>query len=380
MRVVFLTHNYPRHAHDVAGAFLATLARALTARGTSIVVVAPSDEGRGGEADDGGVRVRRVRYASAAAETIAYRGAMMAALTTVEGVRALAGLWRALRRAAGEELRAGADLVHAHWWVPAGLAVPRGVPYVLTSHGTDAAMLTRSALARAAARPVYRRARVVTAVSSEMAGWIQHATGRHIPAHHVHPMPAEPAGREWTVGGGGAVVVARLTAQKRVDLAVRAIGVLATLGARLPLTVVGDGPERGNLQALARELDVADRIEFRGAVSPHDIPRVLATADLMYFPAVGEGFGLAAAEAMMSGVPVIACWDGGGVLDIVPEAGAGRRSLPTPDALADATLDLLADDRRHDAARALGDAWRTRLAPETVAAACEAWYREALDA
>ena len=105
---------------------------------------------------------------------------------------------------------------------------------------------------------------------------------------------------------------------------------------------------------------------------------MLATADLMYFPAEGEGFGLAAAEALMSGVPVIACWDGGGVLDVVPERGAGRRTLPAPDALADATLDILSDDGRLKEAREAGGFWRRRLAPDTVAEVCEGWYREAL--
>ena len=70
------------------------------------------------------MRIRRVRYASARGETLAYRGTMAAALRAPGGWRALAGLWRALRRAAREEMAAGADLIHAHWWVPAGLAAP----------------------------------------------------------------------------------------------------------------------------------------------------------------------------------------------------------------------------------------------------------------
>ena len=46
----------------------------------------------------------------------------------------------------------------------------------------------------------------------------------------------------------------------------------------------------------------------------------------MLFPARDEGFGLTAAEALMAaGVPVVACTDGGGVLDVVPSSGAGRR-------------------------------------------------------
>jgi glycosyltransferase involved in cell wall biosynthesis len=211
-----------------------------------------------------------------------------------------------------------------------------------------------------------------------MALWIQRATGRLLPPGHIQPMPADTARYSWGEGGAGAIVVARLTAQKRVDLAIRAVGVLATLGARLPLTIVGDGPERPALEQLVAELGLKADIHFAGALPTTEIPAILRRADLMYFPAVGEGFGLAAAEALMSGVPVIACWDGGGVLDIVPETGAGRRVIPSADALADATLDLLADDQRVYRAREAGQAWRNRLRPDSVAGIVEGWYREAL--
>ena len=63
MRVVFLTHNYPRWAGDVSGAFLATLAGGLVRRGIAVRVIAPSDEGRGGEDELDGSPVRRVRNA-----------------------------------------------------------------------------------------------------------------------------------------------------------------------------------------------------------------------------------------------------------------------------------------------------------------------------
>jgi hypothetical protein len=71
VRVVFLTHNFPRWPGDLSGSFLGTLAAALVRRGIAVSVVAPSDEGQGGEDEIGGVRVRRVRYASARGETLA---------------------------------------------------------------------------------------------------------------------------------------------------------------------------------------------------------------------------------------------------------------------------------------------------------------------
>jgi glycosyltransferase involved in cell wall biosynthesis len=378
VRVVFLTHNFPRWPGDLAGAFLGTLATALVARGVDVTVVAPSDEGKGGEDEIGGVRVRRVRYASARLETVAYRGTMVAALRAPGGWRALTGLWRALRRAAKEEASGGADLIHAHWWVPAGLAAPHSVPMVLTVHGTDGAILRKSRVARRLARPVFRRAALVTAVSRELAGWVQNATGRHIAAAHVQPMPVDSSDWPWTTGGGGAVVIARLTAQKRIHLAIDTTAFLASCGHDLPLTIVGDGPERGALERQVERLGIGSFVRFAGAVPPQDVIGFLSRADVMLAPAAGEGFGLAAAEALMAGVPVVACWDGGGLLDVVPESGAGRLTLPSAEALSDATLDLLQDGDRLSVAKLVGESWRARLSPESVAEQCEGWYREVL--
>jgi glycosyltransferase involved in cell wall biosynthesis len=378
VRVVFLTHNYPRWAGDVSGAFLATLAGALARRGVSVRVVAPSDQGRGGEDELAGIPVRRVRYASAGAETLAYRGTMQAALRAPSGIGALAGLWRALRRAAREEAAAGADLFHAHWWVPGGLALPKGVPSVLTVHGTDAALLRRSRIARTLARPVFQRASVVTAVSRELAGWVQAGAGRFVDPAHVQPMPVDSTNHPWSTGGGGAVVIARLTPQKRVALAIETVAFLASCGHDLPLTIVGNGPERGALERLADRLGVAAFVSFTGAVASAEVPSYLEQADLMIFPAQGEGFGLVAAEALMAGVPVVACWDGGGVLDVVPPTGAGRLTLPAPEAMGDAILGLLAEPDVRAMARLVGESWRARLNPDHVAEICEGWYREAL--
>ena len=378
MRVVFLTHNYPRWAGDVSGAFLATLAGGLARRGIDIRVIAPSDEGRGGEEQLEGIPVRRVRYASARAETLAYRGTMQAALRAPSGIRALAGLWRALRRAAGEEAEAGADLFHAHWWVPAGMAVPRGARNVLTVHGTDAALLRRSRIARTLARPVFQRATVVTAVSRELAGWVQAGAGRFVDPSHIQPMPVDSRNHPWSVGGGGAIVVSRLTPQKRVSLAIETVAFLASCGHEMPLTIVGDGPERTALERLVDKLGITSFVTFTGAVPSAEVPNYLARADLMIFPAQGEGFGLVAAEALMAGVPVVACWDGGGVLDVVPPNGAGRLTLPAPEAMGDAILGLLLEPDHRDMARLVGESWRARLAPDHVAEICESWYREAL--
>ena len=347
-------------------------------RGVEVVVVAPSDAGDVGPAQVDGIPVRRVRYAQPHNETLAYRGTMLDAVRMQGGMRALHGLWRAMRRATQAELAAGAQLVHAHWWVPGGLAAPTSAPLVLTVHGTDARLLQRSRLARMIARPLFRRARVVTTVSNPIATTIRESLGTFIEPERVQPMPVPLADERWTTGGSGLMVVSRLTPQKRVHLALEALACLRDLDVRLPLTVVGDGPERAALEQRAAALDLSTQVTFAGGLTRTRVLDLLCRADLMLFPAEGEGFGLVAAEALMRGVPVVSCWDGGGVLDVVPEHGAGRLVIPSGEAIADAALGLLRDPDTPELARRVGAEWRHRLSPARVAEVCEGWYREAL--
>ncbi|MEZ4378395.1 MAG: glycosyltransferase [Gemmatimonadales bacterium] len=380
MRVVFLTHNYPRGPGDVAGGFLHPLAVALRERGVDLRVVAPSDAGHGGRDTLDGIPVHRVRYAGAARETLAYRGTMAEAIRTPGGLSALAGLVRGFTRAAAEELSGGDGVIHAHWWFPAGLAAPKHLPTVVTCHGTDVRLLETNGIARFLGRRVLRRVDMVTTVSRHLAAVVTARTGREVPAHGIQGMPVAQVERSRSRGGDGIIAIGRLTAQKRFDLALRAVARLRARGETHPLTIVGDGPERASLEALAAELGITDITRFSGAVPTAEVPRWLERADLCLATSRAEGLGLSAAEALMQGVPVVACRDGGGLLDIVPDSGGGRLVPPEVDAIAAASRELLDDPGARDAAWALGREWAARLSPDAVAERCLTWYRQALDA
>ena len=376
MRVIFLTHNYPRFAGDLPGSFLHPLAMALRARGHDVRVVAPSDRGHGGRDALDGVPVRRVRYSSPEREVLAYTGRMQDEVRSAGGLMALRGLIKGLREGALEEADGanGDVLIHAHWWIPAGLAAPRGLPLLLTLHGTDGRLLQKSAAARWLARGLLRRADLVTTVSSHLAGIVETTTGREDVASHIQPMPIESVGRPWSSGGAGAVVVCRLTPQKRVHLALEAV---AQLAPPVPLTVIGDGPERVALEALAGTLGRPE-ITFTGLLPPDEVAKRLGTADVMLFPAVDEGLGLSAVEALMAGVPVVACHDGGGVVAAVQAYGGGVVTAPAPGALAEGIREA-AQPAVRVTAKAAGARWREELAPAKVAAKFEGWYREAMN-
>jgi glycosyltransferase involved in cell wall biosynthesis len=97
------------------------------------------------------------------------------------------------------------------------------------------------------------------------------------------------------------LAVSRLTTQKGVDVAVRA---LAELPADTMLVVLGEGPERGGLERLTRELGVERRVFLPGRVP--DVAAWLRRARVFVHPARWEGFGLGVLEAMLAGLPVVA--------------------------------------------------------------------------
>ncbi len=178
MRVVFLTHNYPRWPGDYSGAALAALARALLRRGVSVRVVTLGEDAAERTEQDG-IPIRRVRISSRLGQTIFDQDAFAARLRSSRRWGLLLRLWRRMRLAAEREVSAGADLVHAHWWLPSGLATPAGVPQVLTLQGTDADLIRSSRLARAC-RPASDR--------SDFCGYRRLAFGRRDSSESDRPL------------------------------------------------------------------------------------------------------------------------------------------------------------------------------------------------
>ncbi len=101
-----------------------------------------------------------------------------------------------------------------------------------------------------------------------------------------------------------ALFVSRLAREKNVDLLLRAVSVANDPS--IALAIVGDGPERADLEQLAVELRIADRVAFLGAVSRDELPDLYASADAFVFPSTTETQGLVLAEALAAGSNVIA--------------------------------------------------------------------------
>ena len=386
LRVLFLTHAFPRWPGDAAGSFILRLALALRRESIAVSVLTPHAANLPAREAVDGIPVVRFRYAPDALETLAYTGTMAEQVRDSWSARAAlgsffgAGFWRALR----EVRRLAPDVLHAHWWFPSGaigaaINALTSLPVVTTMHGSDVRLARSIKAARPALGWVLRSSRTSTTVSQWLSQEV-HALAPKGPSPLVAPMPAAtdlffPAD---VPRDGGILFVGRLNAQKGIELLLPAF---AAMRNSPTLDIVGAGPDEVSLRAMASSLGVAERVRWHGMLPQHELPAVYRRAAALVVPSRDEGLGLVAVEALLCETPVIA-FDSGGLRDIVKNGATGILVKDfTPATLAQSIDGLLGDPAR---AAALGKAGRhaalQHFAPEAVARNYARIYRGAIAA
>jgi glycosyltransferase involved in cell wall biosynthesis len=217
---------------------------------------------------------------------------------------------RALRRAGRSP-----DVIHAHVYsagLVALLAARGRYPVVLSEHHTD--FIEERVKGRDAriARYVFRHAELVCPVSERLMGCLKQfePAGRYevVPnVVDVEPfLEAAEHRAERSAGPPRLLVVAGLTRQKGLEYLLQALGELSSAGAAFTLDVLGEGPERGRLESLARERRLEALVQFHGARPRAEVASYMARSDVLVMPSVVETFGIAVVEALAVGLPVIA--------------------------------------------------------------------------
>jgi phosphatidylinositol alpha-1,6-mannosyltransferase len=248
-----------------------------------------------------------------------------------------------------------------------------GTPYMVWVHGNDLLGPARYRLLALALRRSLRAAQAVITNSSYTARIV---ASFGIPAARIRviapvvdtrrfrPATGLPALRDrYRIRDRKVLLtVCRLVERKGVDMTLEALARAVAVRPDILYLIVGEGPQRSELESLAWNLGLRDHVVFCGAVSDEELPLHyhLASAFVMpsrYIEKEGsvEGLGLVYLEAMASGVPVIA-GRSGGVPDIVRDDDTGLLVDPgSVTQLAAAILSLLTDDNLAErlAARAL---------------------------
>ena len=274
------------------------------------------------------------------------------------------------------------DVLHAHNVRVAGLARvgaqlarPRSRPPVLaTYHGVPLEEIDGAAR-------ILRHADAVVCVS---AGLLEQLAERGVPAERLSVIPngvpeaprLSPARRAeldaelgFEPGAPVAAVIGRLVPQKAHDRFFRAVALVKETLPQARFLVVGDGPLRAELEAMAAALGLSEQVRFTGIRD--DVPALIGRTDLVVFSSVWEGLSIVALEALAAGVPLVST-DVAGTRELLV-TGAGLVVPHDDAALAAAIAELLSDPSRR---REMGAAGRALHAERFSTARMSAAYRE----
>ena len=278
--------------------------------------------------------------------------------------------------------RGGFDAVECWQPLPLGLTAwllkrIYRVPVIIWSHGSDLLRVQRIPGGRAVLRWTLSQADRL--IANSMATQLQMERLGQDPARIrvIHP-PVEyerfhpgvdptPIRVRHAVGDAPVILtVARLVEKKGIDTVLRALPSILQAVPEVRYLIVGDGPLRLQMQALARELDVARHVLFVGAVehSSPDLPRYYSACDVYVMPSRTlpghgevESFGISYLEAGACGKPVVA-GRGGGVEEAVEDGVTGLLVDPLDvNEIAQAIVKVLEDE---ELARRLGESGRER--------------------
>ena len=360
MHVLLIPSWYATPDNPVAGSFFREQALALQRAGHRVGVIAP--------------RVRSIRELPSAlvgaAQGIQHRDDCGLATYDLQGAQLLPGLRRANDLAwisAGRRLfgryvaRQGTpDIIHSHAMFTAGIigaeiARSSGIPLVITEHSTvyqrrpipafqieeaQAALRTAAALLVVSPQLAEQMQRVLGDAAND-AQWVPNVVDREFLESELRP--------ERAVGPFRFLNVAFLHEKKAHADLLAAFAERFAGDADCQLRIGGDGPERERLRSLAGALGIAEQVVWLGPLSREAVGDEMRAADVFVLPSRLETFGVVVAEALASGLPVIATRSGG------PECIVGERDGLLVDvgdvsALGDAMVRLRASIATYDAA------------------------------
>ena len=292
--------------------------------------------------------------------------------------------------------QAGLDVFHVHYAMPHAVSaflakaiLGQGWPKIITTlHGTDITLVGNDRSLFPMTRFALEQSDGITCVSRYLQAKTREVfeTTRPISVipNFVDTQQFTPEARPHLrehLAPHGERILAHLSNFRPPKRAPDVVRVFAQVRAALPakLLLIGDGPDRPVALQLAQSLGVARDVFFLG--KQDDVESLLAIADLFLLPSEEEAFGLAALEAMSSGVPVIGTAIGG-----IPEVvGDGEAGLLFPvgdvEGMGRAAVALLEDEDRMARARAAARARAVTLFDERlIVPQYEAYYRAVLEA
>lgn len=260
------------------------------------------------------------------------------------------------------------DLLHVHYAIPHASAAllakqilaedNKDIPVLTTLHGTDITLVGREASYEPVVSWSINNSDAVTAVSKSLVeDTLEHFQVKRevlmipnfIDFNRFNKKPKEHFKKAIAPNNEKILVhTSNFRKVKRVDDVIRLFHIVQH---EIPskLLLIGDGPERSNIEKICRELKVCDKVTFLG--KQEAIEEILSVCDLFILPSERESFGLSALEAMACEVPVIST-NAGGLAEINIHGKTGYTSeIGNYEEMAQFALDLLQNEEKLESFR-----------------------------
>ncbi len=365
LRVLTIATTFPRWEGDKEPPFVFDLNKEL-ARKVSLMTLVPHAPGAKKEETLEGVRVIRFPYFFPShRQNLFYEGGALPKLRSSWLARIqlpffLLLLFYHMVRCVK---RYRINLIHCHWIIPQGwftvwLRKILGVPCLLTAHGGDVFSFKKDSLVARFSRFAIKHANLC---SSNTETTRQAILDLYPKAKvKVIPMGVDTSGfhpnqrrqelkNEWGVKGPLFLAVGRLAEKKGFKYLIQAMPEVLRELPQAKLLLIGEGPEKGELETLIEQLKLGENVILAGGKNREELPSYFASADIFIGPSIvaesgdTEGQGVVFLEAMASGTPVIAS-NVGGISDVILNGETGILvPQKNPQAIASAVISLYSD-------------------------------------
>jgi N-acetyl-alpha-D-glucosaminyl L-malate synthase BshA len=287
------------------------------------------------------------------------------------------------------------DLLHVHYAIPHAaaaymakkilLAEGKYIPVITTLHGTDITLVGNNKTFSPVVAFSINKSDGVTAVSESL----RQQTYDYFPIkrdieviyNFIDLTRFQRSNKDHfkkAIAPNGERILIHVSNFRKVKRSEDVIEVFKRIVEKIPskLLLIGDGPERYNLEALCREYHLCDEIRFLGKQDA--VEEILAISDLFLMPSAGESFGLAALEAMACGVPVVSSNVGG-----LPELNIHGKTgfldnVGDVESMARHGIEILSNDETLEKFRAAALAQASRFDINTIVPQYEAYYAKVL--
>jgi N-acetyl-alpha-D-glucosaminyl L-malate synthase BshA len=378
LRIAIVSHAYPTFSGGNAGEFVHGLASAISYLGHGVHAVIPWEESMKDHKQMDEVQLHPYQ----AYDRVSYGKASNAYVRSPRLAVALS-LARAGKKLYQVVREYDIDIIHAHWAIPMGFVAGlvksiTGNPLVISMHGRDVYVNPEAGFivptlwyVKPFLHFAFKYADQLIAVSNNC---LNHALSVGAPIEKMQVIYNGANVSRFFPSNEGIdeirakynipldakllLTVRSLTFRKGLDVFIRCIPKILEDEPKTVALIVGDGPERENLKTLAKELGVWDKIIFSGHVPNAQLPSYENSCDLFVIPSREEGFGVAAAEAMACGKPIVGT-TAGGLNETIDHNRTGLLVEPdNPKQLAEAIKRILNND---ELATQLGDNAREKV-------------------